>query len=303
MNRVLVTGSSGLIGSALSRRLRESGWEVVPFDAAAPDGAGRGDIRDQARLTAAMPGCTGVVHLAAVSRVIWGERDPVRCRAVNVTGTRNVLDAAQASGADPWVLVASSREVYGDASEFPVPESAPLRPLNVYARTKAEVEDLAAARRGAGQRVCVVRFSSVYGSVADHGDRVAPAFARRAADGGSLRIDGAATTLDFTHLDDVTTALHRAAGLLSAGGSLPPVHLVSGQATTLPDLAKIAVRAAGRGRSRPAPAGPYDVARFVGDPSLAAEVLGWRARTPLEDGISRLVEEFARRDRSRRAHS
>jgi nucleoside-diphosphate-sugar epimerase len=288
VSRILITGSSGLIGSALARRLQASGQDAVAFDVA--DGCH--DILDGGAVAAAMDGCSGVVHLAAVSRVVWGERDPARCREVNVAGTRNVLTAARQSGRDPWVLVASSREVYGDAGQFPVPESAPLRPLNAYARSKADVEELVAASGAAGLRASVVRFSSVYGSTADHADRVAPAFARQAAAGDTLRIDGTGTTLDFTHLDDVADALHRAAGVLSAGGALPPLHLVSGRATTLLELAELAVAAAGRGQVELAPARPYDVAKFVGDPARAEAVLGWRATTPLEDGMSRLVQGF-----------
>jgi UDP-glucose 4-epimerase len=288
VSRILMTGSSGLIGSALAGRLQASGQEVAAFDIA----GGCHDILDGGAVAAAMNGCSGVVHLAAVSRVVWGERDPARCREVNVAGTGNVLAAARESGRDPWVLVASSREVYGDAGRFPVPESAPLRPLNAYARSKADVEGLVAAGSAAGQRVSVVRFSSVYGSTADHADRVAPAFARQAAAGQTLRVDGPGTTLDFTHLDDVAAALHRAVDVLSAGGGLPPLHLVSGRATTLAELAEIAVRAAGRGQVELAPARPYDVRKFVGDPARAAVVLGWRASTPLEDGIARLVQGF-----------
>jgi UDP-glucose 4-epimerase len=293
MSRVLITGSRGLIGTALARRLRESGREVVPFDVACEAGASTDETPDTTRRIAALAGCSGVVHLAAVSRVIWGEQDPARCQAVNVEGTRNILTAARESGRDPWVLVASSREVYGDATRFPVPESAPFRPLNAYARSKTDVEELVAASRAAGLRASVVRFSSVYGSTADHPDRVAPAFARLAAAGQTLRVDGAGTTLDFTHLGDVATALHRAVDALSQEGrALPALHLVSGRATTLLELAEIAVKAAGRGRVELRPARPYDVRKFVGDPARAAEVLGWRARTTLEDGMARLVRGF-----------
>jgi nucleoside-diphosphate-sugar epimerase len=293
VNRVLITGSRGLIGSALARRLQESGREVVPFDVAAGGGGQPDDILDAARLAAALAGCGGVVHLAAVSRVVWGERDPARCRTVNVEGTRNVLTAARESGRDPWVLVASSREVYGDAVRFPVPESAPFAPLNAYARSKADVEEMVAASRAAGLCASVVRFSSVYGSTADHFDRVAPAFARQAAAGQPLRVDGTGTTLDFTHLDDVAAALHRAVDALSQDHrALPPLHLVSGRAITLLELAEMTVKAAGRGRVEVGPARPYDVRKFVGDPARAAEVLGWRASTPLEDGMARLVQGF-----------
>jgi nucleoside-diphosphate-sugar epimerase len=289
LSRVLVTGSRGLIGSALVRRLRAAGWDVSSFDIA--DGQ---DVADAGAVAAAMDGCEGVVHLAAVSRVVWGEQDPARCRMVNVNGTRNVLAAASRPRRPPWVLAASSREVYGQADSFPVGEAAELRPLNCYARSKVAAEDLVAASRDSGLRASVIRFSSVYGEVADHADRVAPAFARLAALGGTLRIDGTETTLDFTHVDDVAAALMTAVEMLAAGtGPLPTLHLVSGRGTSLPELAGIAIGAAGQGQVTRAPSRSYDVRSFIGDPARAEQVLGWRAAIALEDGLADLVKRFA----------
>ena len=88
------------------------------------DGDERGDVRDPDKVARAIAGCRGVVHLAAVSRVIDGEREPARCESVNVGGLRVVIEAAQKIGA--WVLFASSREVYGQAT-LPVHEDAPLQ--------------------------------------------------------------------------------------------------------------------------------------------------------------------------------
>jgi nucleoside-diphosphate-sugar epimerase len=285
LSRILVTGFRGLIGSALVRRLHAAGWEVRGFDIA--QGL---DVVDAEAVAEALDGCEGVVHLAAVSRVVWGERDPARCHLVNVTGTRNVLSAASRARRPVWVLAASSREVYGQAVSFPVGEAAELRPLNCYARSKVAAEKLVAASADSGLRASVIRFSSVYGAVTDHADRVVPAFARLAALGGTLRVDGSETTLDFTHVDDVAAALQTAAEMLAGGsGTLPALHLVSGRGTSLPELAEMAIGAAGRGRARVSPGRPYDVRSFIGDPARAGRVLGWRASTALEDGIADLV--------------
>jgi nucleoside-diphosphate-sugar epimerase len=292
MPRILVTGSRGLIGSALLGWMTAAGWDPVGFDVADQRDGISGDIVDADAVAAAVKGCTGVVHLAAVSRVLWGEQDPARCQKVNVEGTRNVLSAARAHGR-PWVLIASSREVYGQADSFPVPETATLRPLNTYARSKVAIENMAAAECAAGLPTSIIRFSSVYGSVDDHPDRVAPAFARTAAFGGVLRLDGAETTLDFTHISDVSEGLRAATELLAAGhGPLPTLHLVSGRGTSLGELAQIAIDAAGRGSVKVAPSRPYDVSSFIGDPARAEQVLGWKAKTPLEEGMADLVKQF-----------
>jgi UDP-glucose 4-epimerase len=292
MNRILITGSCGLIGSALRHRLAAAGCEVASFDIAEHNDGIRMDVADYTSIATAMGGCSGIVHLAAVSRVIWGEQDPVRCHEVNVQGTRNVLGAAACRGLRaPWVLVASSREVYGQADDFPVPESAPFRPMNVYAKSKVEAEGLVSLGRDEGLNVSVIRFSSVYGAVMDHTDRVAPAFARQASRGGVLRVDGQDTTLDFTHVKDVVAALHVAIESLEAGdGPLPPLHLASGRGTTLQQLAAIAIKAAGGGSIELRPPRGYDVRSFVGNPDRAEQILGWRTSTILEDGIDHLIE-------------
>ena len=145
-HRILITGSSGLVGSALSLALAARGVDVVGLDLEA-SGAAQGDVRDRERLRRAMGDVDGVVHLAAVSRVAWGERDPARCWATKIDGLRNVLEIAAASNGRPWVVFASSREVYGQPARLPVTEDWDPRPINVYGLSKAEGEGLVDAAR------------------------------------------------------------------------------------------------------------------------------------------------------------
>ena len=287
---ILLTGSSGLIGRAMTRALTAAGYAVRGLDPAAEAPAERGDVRDARRVSAAVGACEGVVHLGAVSRVVWGERDPIACEAVNVGGTRNVLAAAAAAPARPWVIVASSREVYGQADALPVTEDAPLRPMNAYGRSKAAAEALTLAAARAGVRAAVVRLSNVYGSAVDHPDRVVPAFARAAARGGAIRVEGADRLFDFTHVDDVARGLTALVARLRAGDVPPPIHFVSGEGTTLGALAALAGALAGAAPPivEAAPR-EYDVARFCGDPARAMDLLGWRAAVPLREGLSRLI--------------
>lgn len=297
MDRVAITGSEGLIGRHLRTALAERKVEVVRIDQALPPSSGRIDLSvsgasvDLQRL---FESCDGVVHLGAVSRVVWGERNPERCWRTNVEGTNAVLQAAASCRNRPWVLLASSREVYGNAARLPVTEDAPRLPLNVYARSKVAAEDLVLAAR-TELRTGIVRLSSVYGDVLDHADRVVPAFARAAAEDGILRVEGADHVLDLTHAPDVADGIARLMGLLDGGDAkLPPVHLVSGVGTTLSALAHLACAVGGsRGRLTDAPPRDYDVSHFVGNPDRARRLLGWESRTPLLDGVRRLVEEYA----------
>ena len=258
------------------------------------DGDQRGDIRDYDRVRRAVLGCRGIIHLAAVSRVIWGELYPELCWSTNVAGLRNVLQAASASSLRPWVIFASSREVYGRPEILPADEDCPLRPINVYARSKVEGERLIDAGRRDGIRASVVRLSNVFGGPNDHPDRVVPAFAHAAVEGRQLRVDGADHTFDFTHVDDVTRGIQSLAQLLSRGGNTPPpIHFVSGIPTTWTELAKMAVEiASSRSTIRFAPPRVFDVDRFIGDPARARRLLGWTPRIPLRRGIERLIRVF-----------
>jgi len=292
-NSILVTGSSGLVGGALVSALSSIGVRVTQLDIRAMDLA-RGDVRDRERVFQAMAGVDGVVHLAAVSRVIWGEQDPDQCWSTNVGGLRNVLDLAAGSSAPPWVIFASSREVYGQPDQLPADEDSPRQPVNVYGRTKVEGEQLVVAAQRRGVRACTIRLSNVFGSTNDHEDRVVPAFARGALLGRELRVDGADNTFDFTHIDDVTRGIMSLAERLGRSVELPPpIHFVSGVPTTLGELARAAIRIAGsNSRIRTAPPREFDVARFVGSPARAEEWLGWRPHVSLEAGLTRLIHEF-----------
>jgi nucleoside-diphosphate-sugar epimerase len=293
MPQVLVTGSDGLIGSAVCHCLEVQGYAPVRFDLKRSKGVEE-DIRLDFAVDTALRGCAGVIHLAAVSRVIHGERDPTGCIATNVGGTRNVLRAAARSPSRPWVIFASSREVYGEPETLPVSEDAPLRPINVYGRSKAEAEAWVQSAREEGLTTAIVRFSNVYGSTEDHADRVVPAFARAAATGAPIRVDGRGHTFDFTHLEDTLRGLLIVVDILQAGERrMPAIHLLTGTATTLSSLAQVANDAGGN--ASPILDGPersYDVRRFLGDPSRSRELLGWTARTPVRKGVSALVAAF-----------
>ena len=287
--RVLVTGSSGLIGKALTKTLRKDGFTPVEFDLRGL-GSGAGDIRVPADIERTIAGCVGVIHLAAVSRVIDGEKDPEACWETNVRGTRNIIQAAMARPGRPWLIYASSREVYGDPAVNPVNEDAPLEPINIYGRSKIAAERLVT---DAPLRTAIVRFSNVYGSTDDHVDRVVPAFAQQAALGLSLRVDGSGHTFDFTHLDDTVRGVLAVIHRLEAGVELPPIHFVTGQPTTLGELASLAIELAGSSSTaHEAPPRSYDVSGFYGDPRRAARLLDWRPSVPLVDGLARLIQDF-----------
>lgn len=297
MQRILISGSEGLVASGLIPALEARGVEVCRFDLLGRENSiEQGDIREAAAVRRAMRGCSGVIHLAAVSRVVWGQNDPDLCWETNVEGTKNVLKAAAVSEPKPWVVFASSREVYGEPAGCPVREHDELRPLNIYGRSKLAGERAVHDARQHGLRTAVVRLSNVYGGIDDHVDRVIPAFARAAVEGKALRVDGRDHTFDFTHLDDTVRGIIALCDRLENGAkNLPPIHLLTGRPTTLGELARLTVDTAQSASIiHEAPPRNYDVATFWGDPSRAHKWLDWRAEITLEEGVFRLIQDFER---------
>ncbi len=288
---ILVTGSEGLVGSRVCSSLADSGIEARHFDLVRSKDE---DIRSPIALAEATRGVEGIVHLAAVSRVVWGERDPDLCRATNVEGLRSLLSGCLGMPSRPWVIFVSSREVYGNADRLPVDEDATLRPLNVYARSKFDGERLSMEARAAGLCVNVCRLSNVYGSVHDHADRVVPAFASAAARGGRMRVEGSDNLFDFTSIVDIGKALTALIGATMKREELPPIHFTTGVGTTLGQLAELARRhAKAPVEIMEAPKRDYDAVRFVGNPDRAQQLLGWRAEVGLESGLADLVDQFS----------
>lgn len=290
--KIAVTGSSGLIGRTLISQLIVAGHDVVAIDIKDPELPA--DISNPELLDALTGDCAGIIHLAAVSRVAEAEKYPQRTWERNVDGTTNVFASALKHQHKPWIIHASSREVYGTQPQIAITEDTAINPLNVYGRSKAACEYMAHCARDAGANVAILRFANVYGDVFDYPDRVIPAFTRAAASGSDLRIDDASTCMDFTHVNDVSKGIVAVTELLNAGETnLPPIHFATGQGTTLGTLARLAVNASPHQcEVNEVSARASSVGCFIGDPARAKEILGWQHQTTLESGIKTMVGAF-----------
>lgn len=295
--RVLVTGSAGLFGTKIADSLREKHHDVVEFDIVGA--TANQNILDAAGVEKAVQGCDGIIHLAAISRVAWGETHPVLCRTVNVNGTQVLLDAATASPKRPWFIFASSREVYGNPKVSRVTEAEPMAPINYYGHSKADAEALVNAASANGLKTSILRLTNVYGTQRDHPDRAIPSLLWGAIAGEDLQITGHANGFDFVHLDDCVAGFLKAVSMLANGeNSLPAVNLSTGIQTSLRELADLILRISGStSQLKVLPVRSFDVKSFCGDPAKAREVLDWVPGVELADGLKALMQVLKARGR------
>lgn len=189
---VLVTGGSGFIGSALSRRLIRAGFTVRILDPrrpripVSPGGSltwTRASVLDQQVVLAEVAKANSVVHLAAVHDVSESMADPELYHRVNVAGTVGVLEACRRL--ERPLVFTSSAAVYGNGDG---------RPLSPYGQSKRVAESYCLAWRDIfGARCCVLRLFNVYGpgqSPRGPTGPVVPSFMAAAVAGARLRLQG-----------------------------------------------------------------------------------------------------------------
>lgn len=303
--RALVTGGAGFIGSRLTARLVEAGYQVTVLDnlsrgrltlLGSAAGAVRlleGDVRDpdtvRQAVAAAQP--DAVYHLAALHYLPDCFRRPEETRAVNVDGTAHLLAALARWGAETVVL-ASSAAVYAP-SPRPHCEDDPLAPIDVYGRSKLEAERLLqayGAQVAAG--VFALRFFNVYGP-GETNPHVVPEIVGQVRRGvRRLELGRLDTLRDYVYVDDVVDALWRCLEAPAAG--FQALNVGTGTGTSVLDLVRAvsdltdleleAVTADGRVR-------PVDRPVLVADITYARKALGWHPSVTLREGLAVLLEE------------
>ncbi|NNN16261.1 MAG: NAD-dependent epimerase/dehydratase family protein [Acidimicrobiaceae bacterium] len=309
VDRVMVTGGAGFIGSNLVDRLLAEGVSVDVVDdlstgslanlAEARGHASRGlsffqvSVCDSS-LTELMQRRKPRIlyHLAAQADVRRSMTDPVYDAEVNLIGSIRVLDAARRSGVQKVVYAASGGTLYGElgSPDIAASEKFPRAQSSFYGTSKAAVLDyLEGFRSGYDLEFTALALGNVYGPRQDpKGEAgVVSIF-------GSYMLAGKATTIfgdggqtrDFVFVDDVVDAFFRAS---DQGGGLV-INVGSGSGTTVIQLHDAVSRVVGYSKQPEfAPMRPGEIRYSRLDNSAALLHLGWKPWTSIEQGISRTV--------------
>lgn len=318
LHTILVTGGAGYIGSHTCVELLEAGHRVVVYDNFSnshPEAVERvrqiaggdcrlveGDIRDQARLEAALREhrCDAVIHFAGLKAVGESVEKPLDYYDNNVIGTHRLLRAMQMAGVGALVF-SSSATVYGDPRFLPLTEAHPLSATNPYGRTKLIIEEmLCDLHQSAPEwKIAILRYFNPVGAHASGligedpqglPNNLMP-FVAQVAVGRRERLnvwgndyptpDGTGVR-DYIHVVDLAKGHLRALDKLAEPGCLA-VNLGTGRGYSVLEVVRAFEQSSGQTIPLTmAPRRAGDVASCYADPELAASLLGWRAERDIE---------------------
>jgi UDP-glucose 4-epimerase len=323
--KVLVTGGAGYVGSVSVEAILAAGHEVVVLDdlstghrAAVPDGASLevGTYADAAAVQRLLErGVDAILHCAARSLVGESGIDPAKYYRDNVAGGVALLEAARLAEVGRLVF-SSSAAVYGMPEATPIPEDAPLQPINTYGETKRTFEGaMAAYGRAYGLRSVSLRYFNVAGATERLGEdhdpesHLIPNVLRAVAGTGpalTLFGDDYATPdgtciRDYIDVADLADAHVRALEATDPGDARTDAPLVcnlgSGGGFSVREVIDAAERVVGL--PVPHTIGPRrdgDPAILVADIARADAVLGWRPLRSNLDGMIASAWEWRKRN-------
>ncbi len=283
---VLVTGSSGFIGTHVVRHLHAAGHRVtgldhIPPKNPLPEGVAfhvcdirQGELPDRT--------FDAVVHLAALAGVRPSLDRPMEYEITNVIGTIRLLEFCRRMGI-PHFVFASSSSVYGPETPLPAEESTPANPCSPYALTKLHGEQWGRLyARLHGLRFIALRFFSVWGP-GQRPDLALEAFRRRIEVGQPVMINGDGTQRrDLTHVADVARAVGLAIRWRGPGAVV--LNVGTGRNHSVLDMLAAARKGATPAVEHHA-LHPADVPETLASITAAGAQLGWQPRIFFPDGV------------------
>lgn len=299
--RAMVTGASGFIGSALTRRLLAEGIGVIAVGRDAsrlPVGAEpvevQGFTREALDSALAVKACDVVFHLAAYG-VLPSERDTETMLAVNVGGTAAIVRAAAKVGARAVIYAGSCSEYAPVEPGTFIDEQCTITTKALYGSTKAAGG--LCGRAAAASNGVTFQWLRIFGVIGpgEAAHRLLPAIATQLDRNASVKLSPGEQIRDVLYIDDVVSALIRCADA-ALEGEEGPLNVCSGQPVSVREMAIALADAMGKPRELlqfgALPYRPDDTLWLVGSTERLERATGFRAPLPLREAIASFLAQF-----------
>ncbi len=293
---VLVLGSGGFIGSAITEFLARSGRRVLALGRSEATVKGstvvriRGSIEDTVLLRETIAACDQIVYCASVTTPGTSASDPALEVLGNLLPLARVLECAHMCSGRRLIYMSSGGAVYGDLARGAV-EATPLSPRSYYGAGKSAAEALIhACTVSTDWQATVLRPSNAYGPGQDlvKGFAIVPTLFARALDSTPFQIWGdGSTARDYCYIDDLTAAVGAVLGTAQSA-PLETYNVASGLSVSILDLVAKCEAASGRRIQLDfQPARGVDVPHVSPSSAAIRSALGWVPAVSLEEGLQR----------------
>lgn len=310
MDKILVTGSDGFIGSHLTEELVKQGYSVkafvyynsfntwgwldtLPADIMKNVEVFQGDIRDPNGVKEAMKSCDAVFHLAALIAIPFSYHSPDTYVDTNIKGTLNVLQAARELGTKR-VLVTSTSEVYGTAQYVPIDEKHPYQGQSPYSATKIGADRLSESfYRSFNLPVTIVRPFNTYGPRQSARAVIPTIITQLLAGKKEIKLGSLTPTRDFNYVKDTANGFIQIYKSEKTVGE--EINIATQQEISIGQLAEELIRQINpeariicdEQRLRPEKS---EVNRLLGCNAKIKELTEWKPEYTFEQGLAETIE-------------
>jgi len=299
--KILITGSSGMIGTRFFEKLLEEGYEAVGFDkkqnqwdAKLDKRTIRGDLLNDQDIKELPKDIDLIIHLAANARVYNSVLNP-NLALENIAMTHRVLEFARKQNISRFIL-SSSREVYGNREKSVFSENEVNIHLSEspYSAMKIGAEALVYAYgRCFGVQNIILRLSNVYGRY-DTSDRFTPFIIRKMRKDQDVFVYGKEKVLDFTYLDDCVNGIIKSVIFFSKARN-STLNIASGEGSSLVEVAQLVKELLGsKSRIHIRANRKGEVVQFIADLSKAKKLLGYSPKYSIQTGLKESVKWYLR---------
>ncbi|MHC4451677.1 MAG: NAD-dependent epimerase/dehydratase family protein [Planctomycetota bacterium] len=307
MSKYLITGGAGFLGLNLVYHLLGQGEKVVVYDNFSTGKKKwtreftkdvklvEGDILDLKELKKAARSCDYVVHLAGQCSVLKSVKDPATSLQINAMGTLEALIAARDAKVKRFIYVGSAA-AYGESPSLPKVESMNDTPLSPYAVSTIAAENQCRVFFNTyGLQTVILRAFNVFGPYQDTTGPYAPVvskFIQNLIDSKQPVVCGdGKQSRDFVHVDDLLEAIKSACIAPKAEGEL--YNIGTGSRITVNGLVNLINGILGKEiQPKYEEARPGDIRHSLADITKAQEMLGFRPRVSIMDGLSTTIEWY-----------